>query len=110
MVAANKTNDTPNANVKPSTTATECGKPSRIGLLPNWSGLVPSQNCLIDSRRSNLIEIKDLAISHGGIFLGVLASHLRNSSGNFAMFAAIRRASWGMKFPSLLQNFVWIRL
>ena len=33
-IAAKKNNDTPNANIKPSATATECGKPSRMGLLP----------------------------------------------------------------------------
>jgi hypothetical protein len=62
---------------------------------PKLVGVGAVTKLLIDSQRSNLIEIKDLAISHGGIFLGVLASHLRTSSGSFAIFAAIRRALVG---------------
>lgn len=57
-IAAKKNNDTPNANIKPSATATECGKPSRMGLL-QMGVLTPSKNANRFWRTCNLIEIKN---------------------------------------------------
>src|SRR5215469_16357561 len=59
--AANTNNDNAKASVKPSPTAMEWGKPSRMAYTPKWRG----QKRTRFARRANLIESKD-APPNGG--------------------------------------------